>query len=119
MGAVGTVPAAMVRASPARAYLINTARGSLVDEQALADALTRRAIAGAALDTFEMEPLSRDSPLRALDNAMLTPHLLGHTQEMFQSLHMAALANIGDALEGRVPRQCVNPEMHQRWRKVV
>ncbi|MNV76865.1 Glyoxylate/hydroxypyruvate reductase B [compost metagenome] len=98
------------------AWLINTARGSLVDERALTAALSRRSIGGAALDTFEVEPLPADSPLRGLDNVILTPHLLGHTQEMFQSLQRAAVANVGDALAGHVPQLCVNPDVVPRWR---
>jgi D-3-phosphoglycerate dehydrogenase len=57
------------------AYLINTARGPIVDEAALLEALQKRAIAGAALDTYSQEPLPVDHPLRKLDNAVLTPHL--------------------------------------------
>jgi D-3-phosphoglycerate dehydrogenase / 2-oxoglutarate reductase len=65
------------------AYLINTARGSLIDIAALADALRARRIAGAALDVYEQEPLDADSPLRKLDNVTLTPHLAGSTVEAF------------------------------------
>jgi D-3-phosphoglycerate dehydrogenase len=57
------------------AYLINTARGPIVDEAALLEALQKRTIAGAALDTYSQEPLPVDHPLRKLDNAVLTPHL--------------------------------------------
>jgi D-3-phosphoglycerate dehydrogenase len=57
------------------AYLINTARGPIVDEAALLEALQKHAIAGAALDTYSQEPLPVDHPLRKLDNAVLTPHL--------------------------------------------
>ena len=52
------------------AYLINTARGAVIDEQALVHALSERRIAGAALDVFEVEPLPADSPLRAMDNCL-------------------------------------------------
>ena len=58
-----------------RSYLVNTARGPIVDEAALLDALQRKAIAGAGLDTFSVEPLPLDHPLRKLDNVVLTPHL--------------------------------------------
>jgi phosphoglycerate dehydrogenase-like enzyme len=59
------------------AYFINTARGGLVDEDALIDALRERRIAGAGLDVFEYEPFRRDSPLLTLDNVILTPHIAG------------------------------------------
>jgi D-3-phosphoglycerate dehydrogenase len=63
------------------AYLVNTARSYLIDEDALAEALRARRIAGAALDVFRQEPLPGDSPLRSLDNLTLTPHLAGSTLE--------------------------------------
>ncbi len=66
------------------AYLVNTARGPIVDEAALLDALQRRAIAGAALDVFSEEPLPRDHPLRKLDNVVLTPHLGYVTAENYR-----------------------------------
>ena len=59
------------------AYFINTARGGLVDEGALIDALRERRIAGAGLDVFDYEPFRRDSPLLTLDNVVLTPHIAG------------------------------------------
>jgi D-3-phosphoglycerate dehydrogenase len=63
------------------AYLVNTARAHLIDEDALAKALREGRIAGAALDVFRQEPLPPDSPLRRLDNLTLTPHLAGSTLE--------------------------------------
>ena len=64
------------------AWLINTARGGIVDEDALIDVLQRGRIAGAALDTFVVEPLPKDSALRTLDNVILTPHMVGHTRDL-------------------------------------
>ncbi|MDO4269677.1 MAG: 2-hydroxyacid dehydrogenase [Eubacteriales bacterium] len=61
------------------AYFINTARGGLVDQQALADALARGCMAGAALDVYDAEPLEADSPLLRMDNVLLTPHIAGTT----------------------------------------
>jgi D-3-phosphoglycerate dehydrogenase len=60
-----------------KAYLINTSRGSLIDEKALYQALMEKTIAGAALDVYEEEPLKADNPLIKLDNVTLTPHLAG------------------------------------------
>jgi D-3-phosphoglycerate dehydrogenase len=67
------------------AYLVNTARSYLIDEDALAAALRARRIAGAALDVFRQEPLPDDSPLRGLDNVTLTPHLAGSTLEAWHN----------------------------------
>jgi phosphoglycerate dehydrogenase-like enzyme len=85
------------------AYLVNLARGQLVDEAALADALRERRIAGAALDVFELEPLPAGSPLRSLDNAILTPHLVGHTRELYEAMGHAALENVLRILRGEPP----------------
>lgn len=97
------------------AYLINTARGTLVDETALCEALARGDLAGAALDTFAIEPLAPDSALRRLDNVILTPHLVGHTREMFESFLPVALENIVRVLDGKPPRYCKNPQAIPRW----
>ena len=66
------------------AYLINVGRGPQVDEAALADALRKRRIAGAALDVFEHEPLPAESPLWALENLLITPHTAGLTEKLWQ-----------------------------------
>ena len=68
------------------AYLINTARGPIVDEAALLKALQARKIAGAGLDTYSHEPLPVDHPLRKLDNVVLTPHLGYVTAENYRAL---------------------------------
>jgi len=66
------------------AYLINTSRGPLVDEKALVDFLQRRAIGGAGLDVFDVEPLPSDHPFRSMDNIVITPHLGYVTQEGYR-----------------------------------
>lgn len=98
------------------AYLINTARGALEDESALAVALRERRIAGAAPDTFVMEPLHADSPLRDLDNVILTPHLEGITLEAYGAAVRAALGNIRAILSGETPPYCRNPQVLPRGR---
>ncbi|MCW2133663.1 phosphoglycerate dehydrogenase [Arthrobacter sp. VKM Ac-2550] len=85
------------------AVLINTARGSLVDEDALADALRAGTIAGAALDVLENEPLPKDSPLRHLDNLIITSHLAGQTAEARTRAGMAAAHAVIDVLANREP----------------
>ncbi len=81
------------------AYLVNTARASLVDVNALAAALRERRLAGAAIDVFLHEPLESDSPLRKLDNLTLTPHLAGSTVEAFHGAPRLLVERIKRQLE--------------------
>ncbi|KQR63665.1 hydroxyacid dehydrogenase [Arthrobacter sp. Leaf337] len=90
------------------AVLINTARGSLVDEEALAKALNNGTIAGAALDVLESEPLPGDSPLRGLDNLLITSHLAGQTTEARTRAGIAAAHAVIDVLENRQPAHPVD-----------
>jgi glyoxylate reductase len=89
------------------AFLVNTARGPIVDEGALADALERRAIAGAALDVFEREP-DVDERLRRLDNVVLAPHLASATSETREAMGMLCVEALRAVLlDGRVPANAV------------
>lgn len=76
------------------AYLINTARGAIVDEGALVEALDARRIAGAALDVFEREPLPAESPLRDFDNCLLAPHNSNNSPAARRRVHEATIANL-------------------------
>jgi len=76
------------------AYLINTARGPIVDEAALLEVLQQRRIAGAALDTYSQEPLPVDHPLRKLDNVVLTPHLGYVTEDNYRRYYTDMVENI-------------------------
>lgn len=98
------------------AYLVNTSRGEAVDEAALYRALKEKRIAGAALDNFVVEPLPGGSPLRELDNVILTPHMVGHTKDVFASFPAAAVENITRILRGDLPLHCKNPEVASAWK---
>ena len=96
------------------AYLINTARGPIVQEAALIRAVQERWIAGAGLDVFESEPLPSDSPMRGLENAILCPHGLAWTEELARDNGMEACDNILAIARGEVPSTIVNKEVIQR-----
>jgi D-3-phosphoglycerate dehydrogenase len=97
------------RMKPA-AYLINVARGPIVDERALYDALGARRIAGAGLDVFEEEPTPGTNPILKLDNVIVTPHALAWTDELFGNIARTAIGAILAVHAGRRPQYLVNPE---------
>lgn len=90
------------------AILINTSRGPLVDEKALIEALENKRIAFAGLDTHNVEPLPQDSPLKRLNNSVLTDHTGFNTQEAIVELKTKAAFNIKDVFEGREPKYWIN-----------
>ena len=90
------------------AFLINAARGALVDLDALAEAMLSGKIAGAALDAFEVEPLPEGSPIFQCENIVLTPHTGAESYEAYHKVSMVAAQNVVDTLAGREPRFCVN-----------
>lgn len=98
------------------AWLVNTGRGEVIDEDALAAHLQARRIAGAALDTFTVEPLPATSPLRGLDNVILTPHCVGHSEEGHAALGPALVENVCRIAEGQMPLYCANPKAESAWR---
>jgi phosphoglycerate dehydrogenase-like enzyme len=93
------------------AYLVNIARGEVVDQRALADALRGRRIAGAALDVFEAEPLPLGDPLLALDNVIVTPHWSASTSDVWSATGRAMAEGMLRAARGEVPEDVVNPEV--------
>ena len=100
---------ARLRLMKTSAYLVNTARGAIVDEAALVKILKAKKIAGAALDVFVQEPLPRNHPLLELDNVVLTPHLGWPTDSGFAGFAENAVTNILDYTEGKLTR-ALNPQ---------
>jgi D-3-phosphoglycerate dehydrogenase len=92
------------------AFLINTARGAIVDERALIKALKERWIQGAGLDVFEEEPVPPDNPLLKMDNVIATPHSLGWTDQNFAGEWDSIIKQILQIINGEVPESPVNPE---------
>ena len=88
-----------LEAMKSSAYLINTARGPIIDEPALVDALREKLIAGAALDVFEVEPLPSDSPLRDFPNCLLATHNANNSREAVRRVHESTITNLLNALQ--------------------
>lgn len=93
------------------AYLINTSRGSVVDQKALYNALKEGKIAGAALDVFEQEPINSKNPLLQLDNVVLTPHIVSASVETRTKMGVMAAENLVSVLKGRIPPNLVNEDV--------
>lgn len=99
------------------AYLVNTSRGGIIDEVALARRLRNGDLGGAAIDVFETEPPPLDNPLRKLPNVILTEHSVGCTSELFASLPETAVENVVRIISGREPLHIRNPEALSMWRQ--
>jgi phosphoglycerate dehydrogenase-like enzyme len=107
----GLLGEAQLRKMKPAAYLINTARGALIDETALSRALQEGWIAGAALDAFVTEPLPADHVLRKAPNILLTPHLASFARETGERVSMTAAQAIVDLMNGQRPQFVVAPEV--------
>ncbi len=103
-----------LKAMKRSAILVNTSRGGVVDQQALARALSERWIAGAGLDVFEQEPVAEDDPLLALDNVVLLPHIGSATHETRGKMAEIAARNILNVLAGKKPLYAVNEQALRR-----
>jgi phosphoglycerate dehydrogenase-like enzyme len=109
----GLIGAAQLEALPTHAVLINTARGDLVDQAALAHALQDGQIAAAGLDVFEREPVPPDDPILAAPNTIVSSHISSYTEVGLERTKQALIANVRAAASGRLPDTCLNPEA---WR---
>jgi phosphoglycerate dehydrogenase-like enzyme len=103
------------------ALVINTSRGAVIDEAALMKALAAGRIAGAALDVFESEPLDPNSPLRTMDQVVLSPHAAGYSIESWADLRKEMCETVADWISQSWSDRVVNPEVRSRLRtrKVV
>lgn len=113
-GLIGVPELARMRRT---AILVNTARGAVVDERALADALRSGRLAGAGLDVLETEPIAPDHPLLALPNVVLTPHIGGSSREAARRTAVAVARQVVDVLQDRRPTHLVNPEVWSSRRR--
>jgi D-3-phosphoglycerate dehydrogenase len=96
------------------AYVINAARGAIVDEQALVRALTEHWIAGAGLDVFTVEPVPHGHPLLTLPNVLLSPHMAGYTVDSFQRMRQTACDSVECLLNHEWPPYIANPHVQPR-----
>jgi D-3-phosphoglycerate dehydrogenase len=94
-----------------QAVIVNTARGHIIDEEALFQALKEGSIAGAGLDVLQQEPPTHDEPLLALDNVIITPHIAWYSEESFVRDMEQGMDELIRVLNGQRPRYIVNPEI--------
>jgi D-3-phosphoglycerate dehydrogenase / 2-oxoglutarate reductase len=114
---LGMIDATALALMKPGSLLINVARGPLVVEKALIDALARGHIAGAALDVFDTQPLPTDHPFLSLPNVILTPHMAGITEESMLRMGQAVVAEAWRVLSGGLPENLVNPSTVPLYRK--
>ncbi len=105
---------AQLRRMKPTAFLINTARGPIIDQAAIIRALREGWIAGAALDVFEEEPLPLPNPLAVMDNVILTPHAIAWTDQMARDNSIVACENVLTVLRGEIPAYTVNRAVAER-----
>jgi D-3-phosphoglycerate dehydrogenase len=106
----GLVGAAQLARMRRGSWLVNVARGPVVDEAALLEALQRGHLDGAALDVFDVQPLPADHPLRSLPQVLVTPHAAGVSDDSMRAMGLGAVEAVGHLLRGECPPTCVNGE---------
>jgi len=107
VGLIGSTELNLMKAS---AFLVNSSRGKIINEDALYDHLFNKKIAGAALDVFAIEPPNTDHPLLSLDNFIATPHIAGVTAEAMERMSITVAEETVRVLRGEKPRYSINPE---------
>ena len=108
----GMIAAAELSAMKETAYVINTARGGIIDEEALYAALKNKSIAGAGIDPFVVEPATADNPLFQLENIIVSPHSAGVTEESVFRMGQTAAQNVVDCFDDKLdPENVINPEV--------
>jgi phosphoglycerate dehydrogenase-like enzyme len=120
-GLIGRREIGMMKPS---SYLLNTARGGIVDEDGLYDALKSGKLAGAALDCFAEEPVTKPHRFGELENVILAPHSIAWTDELFRDIGRSVCQGMVDLSLGRRPRGVVNPDVFQKasfqtkWKRI-
>jgi D-3-phosphoglycerate dehydrogenase len=108
------IDAAALRKMKPSAYLVNTARGGVVDPEAILQALREKWIAGAALDVQEVEPMPAGHPLAGLDNVILAPHAGWYSEGSIVELKRKVATSVRRVLEGKIPAAVANPDVLKR-----
>ena len=97
------------------AFIINTARGGIINEEALIETLSKKKIAGYATDVFENEPADKDHPFLKMDNVLMAPHCIAWTNELFREIGRMACSQIVQIFRGAVPDHALNTEILDKW----
>ena len=113
-GTRNMIGAAELALMPGHGVIINTSRGGIIDETALAQALHKGSIGGAGIDVFEAEPPPADHPMLRLPNAVLSPHVAGVTEASMRGMAFAVADVIDQVAAGKIPATLLNPEVLER-----
>lgn len=96
------------------AYLINTGRGSIIDEKALIEALKNKEIAGVGLDVLETEPIEKDNPLLKMENVIITPHVAWYSDEALIDIRSKVARGVAEVISGTIPKYLVNKNVRYK-----
>lgn len=113
----GLIGASELAAMRPGACLVNVARGPVVKESALIDALRSGRVGGAALDVFDVQPLPEDHPYRQMEQVLLTPHMAGITEDSMLRMGQGVVIAVEHLLQGEMPPNCINPQAEAAFRR--